>query len=146
MFQVTVLYCNVARHVSSYSAVLQCSNTFQATVLYCNVKHMFQVTVLYCNVATHVSSYSAVLQCSKTCFKLQCCTAMKQHMFQIKVLHWDAKARFPSKVWLNCIELICNCKITCLLDIDPGNLTLKAPRKNVSENIVCWSRLLQIIA
>ena len=25
-------------------------------------------------------------------------------------------------------------------------LTLKAPRKNASENFVCWSRLLQIIA
>ena len=25
-------------------------------------------------------------------------------------------------------------------------LTLKAPRKNASENVVCWSRLLQIIA
>ena len=28
-----------------------------------------------------------------------------------------------------------------------NNLTLKAPRKkNASENVVCWSRLLQIIA
>ena len=26
------------------------------------------------------------------------------------------------------------------------HLTLKAPRKNASENAVCWSRLLQIIA
>ena len=25
-------------------------------------------------------------------------------------------------------------------------LTLKVPRKNASENVVCWSRLLQIIA
>ena len=25
-------------------------------------------------------------------------------------------------------------------------LTLKAPRKNASKNVVCWSRLLQIIA
>ena len=25
-------------------------------------------------------------------------------------------------------------------------ITLKAPRKNASENVVCWSRLLHIIA
>ena len=34
----------------------------------------------------------------------------------------------------------------CIIRQSISYLTLKVPRKNASENVVCWSHLLQIIA